>query len=79
MATMFNFIEIILIMQHNKVVYSLSNDNCRKILECLMYMHVYIIRLQVLVGESIVKQEDPGKGITQLFGKDISLWIMRSN
>lgn len=27
----------------------------------------------VLVGESIVKQEDPGKGIAQLFGKDISL------
>ncbi|PON44253.1 Anthranilate synthase component [Parasponia andersonii] len=27
----------------------------------------------VLVGESIVKQEDPGKGIAQLFGKDICL------
>ncbi|MED6107775.1 hypothetical protein PIB30_017266 [Stylosanthes scabra] len=27
----------------------------------------------VLVGESIVKQNDPGKGITNLFGKDISL------
>ncbi|XP_021648950.1 indole-3-glycerol phosphate synthase, chloroplastic isoform X2 [Hevea brasiliensis] len=27
----------------------------------------------VLVGESIVKQSDPGKGITGLFGKDISL------
>lgn len=27
----------------------------------------------VLVGESIVKQNDPGKGITGLFGKDISL------
>ncbi|XP_015950531.1 indole-3-glycerol phosphate synthase, chloroplastic [Arachis duranensis] len=27
----------------------------------------------VLVGESIVKQNDPGKGITSLFGKDISL------
>ncbi|KAH0686935.1 hypothetical protein KY284_017488 [Solanum tuberosum] len=26
----------------------------------------------VLVGESIVKQEDPTKGITELFGKDIS-------
>ncbi|XP_062152979.1 indole-3-glycerol phosphate synthase, chloroplastic-like isoform X1 [Alnus glutinosa] len=26
----------------------------------------------VLVGESIVKQSDPGKGITGLFGKDIS-------
>nr|AYC63473.1 indole-3-glycerol phosphate synthase [Scoparia dulcis] len=26
----------------------------------------------VLVGESIVKQEDPAAGITQLFGKDIS-------
>ncbi|XP_021275354.1 indole-3-glycerol phosphate synthase, chloroplastic [Herrania umbratica] len=27
----------------------------------------------VLVGESLVKQSDPGKGITGLFGKDISL------
>ncbi|KAJ4730247.1 indole-3-glycerol phosphate synthase, chloroplastic-like [Melia azedarach] len=27
----------------------------------------------VLVGESIVKQSDPGKGITGLFGKDISV------
>ncbi|MED6110779.1 hypothetical protein PIB30_045947 [Stylosanthes scabra] len=27
----------------------------------------------VLVGESIVKQNDPGKGITNLFGKDISI------
>jgi len=27
----------------------------------------------VLVGESIVKQSDPGKGIAGLFGKDISL------
>ncbi|KAH9793781.1 hypothetical protein WN944_011157 [Citrus x changshan-huyou] len=27
----------------------------------------------VLVGESIVKQDDPGKGITGLFGKDISV------
>ncbi|KAK4402490.1 Indole-3-glycerol phosphate synthase, chloroplastic [Sesamum angolense] len=27
----------------------------------------------VLVGESIVKQKDPTSGITQLFGKDISL------
>ncbi|KAF9669649.1 hypothetical protein SADUNF_Sadunf14G0129200 [Salix dunnii] len=27
----------------------------------------------VLVGESIVKQSDPGKGISGLFGKDISL------
>ncbi|XP_057787114.1 indole-3-glycerol phosphate synthase, chloroplastic-like [Salvia miltiorrhiza] len=27
----------------------------------------------VLVGESLVKQEDPGAGIAQLFGKDISL------
>ncbi|XP_052480403.1 indole-3-glycerol phosphate synthase, chloroplastic isoform X1 [Gossypium raimondii] len=27
----------------------------------------------VLVGESIVKQSDPGKGITGLFGRDISL------
>ncbi|KAJ1389489.1 Ribulose-phosphate binding barrel [Sesbania bispinosa] len=27
----------------------------------------------VLVGESIVKQSDPGKGISNLFGKDISL------
>ncbi|KAF2284749.1 hypothetical protein GH714_029859 [Hevea brasiliensis] len=27
----------------------------------------------VLVGESIVKQSDPGKGITGLFGKEISL------
>ncbi|CAA2967285.1 Anthranilate synthase component II [Olea europaea subsp. europaea] len=27
----------------------------------------------VLVGESIVKQKDPAKGITELFGKDISL------
>ncbi|GLU14672.1 hypothetical protein SLE2022_312300 [Rubroshorea leprosula] len=27
----------------------------------------------VLVGESIVKQNDPGKGISGLFGKDISL------
>ncbi|KAG5618021.1 hypothetical protein H5410_017845 [Solanum commersonii] len=26
----------------------------------------------VLVGESLVKQEDPTKGITELFGKDIS-------
>ncbi|XP_024026630.1 indole-3-glycerol phosphate synthase, chloroplastic isoform X2 [Morus notabilis] len=29
--------------------------------------------VKVLVGESIVKQEDPGKGIAKLFGKDISL------
>lgn len=28
--------------------------------------------LQVLVGESIVKQKDPTEGIRQLFGKDIS-------
>lgn len=28
---------------------------------------------QVLVGESIVKQSDPGKGISNLFGKDISI------
>lgn len=27
----------------------------------------------VLVGESIVKQSDPGKGISNLFGKDISI------
>lgn len=27
----------------------------------------------VLVGESLVKQSDPGKGISNLFGKDISL------
>lgn len=27
----------------------------------------------VLVGESIVKQSDPKKGIAQLFGRDISL------
>ncbi|KAL5125493.1 Indole-3-glycerol phosphate synthase, chloroplastic [Glycine soja] len=27
----------------------------------------------ILVGESIVKQNDPGKGISNLFGKDISL------
>ncbi|KAH1211795.1 Indole-3-glycerol phosphate synthase, chloroplastic [Glycine max] len=27
----------------------------------------------ILVGESIVKQSDPGKGISNLFGKDISL------
>lgn len=27
----------------------------------------------VLVGESLVKQEDPGKGIAKLFGKDISV------
>lgn len=27
----------------------------------------------VLVGESLVKQDDPGAGITQLFGKDISV------
>ncbi|ESW13697.1 hypothetical protein PHAVU_008G218200 [Phaseolus vulgaris] len=27
----------------------------------------------VLVGESIVKQSDPGKGISSLFGKDISI------
>ncbi|KAL0906638.1 hypothetical protein M5K25_025150 [Dendrobium thyrsiflorum] len=26
----------------------------------------------VLVGESLIKQDDPGKGIVQLFGKDIS-------
>ncbi|GAB4825313.1 hypothetical protein Ancab_008185 [Ancistrocladus abbreviatus] len=26
----------------------------------------------VLVGESLVKQSDPGKGIAKLFGKDIS-------
>ena len=31
------------------------------------------VPLQVLVGESIVKQSDPGKGIAGLFGKDISL------
>lgn len=30
--------------------------------------------LQVLVGESIVKQSDPTKGIAGLFGKDISVW-----
>lgn len=29
--------------------------------------------LQVLVGESIVKNDDPAQGITELFGKDISL------
>ncbi|XP_028794332.1 indole-3-glycerol phosphate synthase, chloroplastic-like isoform X3 [Neltuma alba] len=29
----------------------------------------------VLVGESIVKQSDPGKGISNLFGKDISLQV----
>ncbi|KAJ7960230.1 Indole-3-glycerol phosphate synthase, chloroplastic [Quillaja saponaria] len=28
----------------------------------------------VLVGESIVKQSDPGKGIRNLFGQDISSW-----
>ena len=27
--------------------------------------------LQILVGESLVKQEDPRSGITGLFGKDI--------
>lgn len=27
----------------------------------------------VLVGESLIKQEDPGKAIAGLFGKDISL------
>jgi len=27
----------------------------------------------VLVGESIVKQKDPGAGIAGLFGKDISV------
>jgi indole-3-glycerol phosphate synthase len=29
------------------------------------------------VGESIVKQSDPGKGISNLFGKDISVWVDR--
>lgn len=33
----------------------------------------FVAVLQVLVGESIVKQDDPGKGITGLFGKDISV------
>ena len=28
---------------------------------------------QVLVGESLVKQDDPAKGIANLFGKDISV------
>jgi hypothetical protein len=28
--------------------------------------------LQVLVGESLVKQDDPCAGIAKLFGKDIS-------
>lgn len=32
-----------------------------------------IFPVQVLVGESIVKKNDPGKGIAELFGKDISL------
>jgi indole-3-glycerol phosphate synthase len=31
------------------------------------------VSLQVLVGESIVKQKDPGAGIAGLFGKDISV------
>lgn len=33
----------------------------------------FVALLQVLVGESIVKQDNPGKGITGLFGKDISV------
>jgi hypothetical protein len=28
--------------------------------------------MKVLVGESLIKQEDPGKAIAGLFGKDIS-------
>jgi len=31
-----------------------------------------ILILQVLVGESIVKQNDPEKGIAGLFGRNIS-------
>jgi hypothetical protein len=29
--------------------------------------------MQVLVGESLVKQDDPAAGISGLFGRDISL------
>lgn len=32
-----------------------------------------LIPPQVLVGESIVKKNDPRKGITELFGKDIAV------
>lgn len=31
------------------------------------------VPLQVLVGESLVKRSDPGKGISELFGKNVSL------
>ncbi|EEF30178.1 indole-3-glycerol phosphate synthase, chloroplastic [Ricinus communis] len=40
--------------------------------EDIAYVHEAGVKA-VLVGESIVKQSDPGKGITGLFGKDISL------
>lgn len=36
-------------------------------------MGIIVYFWQVLVGESIVKQTDPGKGIGGLFGKDISM------
>ena len=36
---------------------------------CQSYLHV---SFQVLVGESLVKQNDPAAGIAGLFGKDIS-------
>lgn len=45
-----------------------SSDN--RFAELLMYELILI--LQVLVGESIVKQNDPEKGIAGLFGRNIS-------
>lgn len=47
------------------------------ILSFLFFMMDYntanYLSVQVLVGESIVKQDDPRSGITGLFGKDISV------
>ncbi|KAJ6801575.1 indole-3-glycerol phosphate synthase, chloroplastic isoform X2 [Iris pallida] len=42
--------------------------------EDISYVHDAGVKA-VLVGESLIKQEDPGKGIAKLFGKDISVAV----
>lgn len=53
-------------------VYLLLNSSQKKEEEMLSNL-MQVIEMQVLVGESLIKQPDPAKGITNLFGKDISV------
>jgi hypothetical protein len=57
----------------------LSEENCPNFYCALMLVYMFGVlyelnnlAVQVLVGESLVKQDDPCAGIAKLFGEDIS-------